>query len=93
VVRASRPRIWNSRAPICNSHAEVLCRNKFLKHVSALPRSYGQRLKFAKVTSPRGLTCHCSHKAGYISSVPQFIFPVVLFLLRQRRGAAGLGEL
>jgi hypothetical protein len=46
----------------------------------------------AEGTSPRGLTCHCADKAGYIYYAPLHICRVVLLLLRQRRGA-GLVEL
>jgi hypothetical protein len=50
------------------------------------------RLELVEGTSPRGLTCHCTDKAGNIYSVPLQICRVALLLLRQRRGA-GLGEL
>jgi hypothetical protein len=66
---------------------------QLLKHASAPPRSYDQRLELAEVASPRRLTCQCSHKAGNIESFPLQICRVVLFLLQQRRGAAGHGEL
>jgi hypothetical protein len=36
---------------------------------------------------------HCTDKAGFIYSAPLFICRVALLLLRQRRGAVGLGEL
>jgi len=66
------------------------------KHASAVahpPRSDGQRLELVKGVSPRGLTHHCTDKAGRIHSSPLYICQAFLFLLRQRRGAAGLGEL
>jgi hypothetical protein len=66
---------------------------KLLKHASAPLRSFGQRLEIAEGTSPRRLNCHCPHKAGNIYSIPLHICRVVLLLLRQCRGAAGLGEL
>jgi hypothetical protein len=44
-------------------------------------------------TSPRGLTFHCTDKAGNIFSAPLEIFRDVLLLRRLRRGTAGLGEL
>ena len=59
-------------------------------------------VKVVPTLSPRGLTYLCTEKAGYINSAPLYICRVVLFLLRQRRGAglvfgkrrgAGLGEL
>jgi hypothetical protein len=53
---------------------------------------YGQQLELAEGISPRGLTYHCTENAGYINSAPLYICRVVLFLLRQRRGAC-LGEL
>jgi hypothetical protein len=62
-----------------------------LKDTPAPPRSYGRRLKLAEGTSPRGLTCYCTDKAGNICSSPQQICQVVLLLLRQRHGAAGSG--
>jgi hypothetical protein len=34
------------------------------------PKSYGHRLKLVEGTSPRGLTYHCTDKAGYIYSSP-----------------------
>ena len=67
------------------------CRRGF-KNASAPPHSYGQRLELVEGTSPRELTCHCSHKAGNIYSSPLYICRAVLLLLRQHRGAAGLGE-
>jgi hypothetical protein len=59
----------------------------------AAPQSYGQRLGLVEGTSPRGLSYHCADEAGSIYSAPLHICQVVLLLLRQRRGAAGLGEL
>jgi len=70
---------------------EITAEEKHLKKASALPRSYGQRPELAGGISPRGLTCHCLYKAGHIYSAPMLICRVVL-LLRQRRGAACLGE-
>jgi hypothetical protein len=52
-----------------------------LKHGSAPPRSFGQRLELVEGTSPRGLTYHCTNKAGNICSVPLYICRVVLLLL------------
>ena len=40
-----------------------------MKPASAPPRSYGHRFELAEGISPRGLTCHCAHRALY------FIFP------------------
>ena len=62
-----------------------------LKHVTAPPRNYGQRLELAEGTSPRGLPCHCTDKAGNMYSAPLYICRVVFLLLRQRCGAAGNG--
>jgi hypothetical protein len=64
-----------------------------LKHVSAPPRSYGQRLELAEGTSPQKVTYHCLNTTGSIYYIPLCICRVPFFLLRQRRGAAGLGEL
>ena len=78
------------------AHLEVLCRRRQrYKNASVLerpPHSYGHRQKLVKGTSPRGLTCHCADKAGYIYFSSLHICRGVLLLLRQRRGA-GLGEL
>jgi hypothetical protein len=60
-----------------------------LKDALAPPRSFYQRFELVEGTSPRGLPCQCTDKAGNIYSVPVYIFRVVLLLLRQRRGAAG----
>jgi hypothetical protein len=77
-------------------HAQFFCRRRQRhKHgcvVERPPKSYGQRLKLVEGSSPRGLTCHYTDKAGYIYSAPLYICRVVLLLLEQRRGA-GLGEL
>jgi hypothetical protein len=59
----------------------------------APPRSYGQRHQLVAGTSPRGKTCHSSHNVCFVYSAPLKICRVVLLLPRQRRGAAGLGEL
>jgi hypothetical protein len=70
-------------------------RRQRYKHASVLerpPQSYGQRLELTEGSSPRGLTCHYTDKAGYIYSAPLYNCRVVLLLLRQRRGA-GFGEL
>jgi hypothetical protein len=52
-----------------------------LKDAPAPPRIYGQRLELDEGTSPRGLPCHCTDKAGSIYSTPQYICRVALFLL------------
>jgi hypothetical protein len=78
------------------AHAEVLCRRRQrYKNASVLerpPQGYSHRLKLAEGTSLRGLTCHCTNKAGYIYSSSLQICQVALLLLRERR-SAGLGEL
>jgi hypothetical protein len=78
------------------AHAEVLCcRRQRYKNVSVTERPqqcYGQQLELAESISPRGLAYQFTESAGYINSAPLYICRVVLFLLRQRRGA-GLGEL
>jgi hypothetical protein len=66
---------------------------QLLKHSSAPLRNYDQQLELAEGASPRGLTLHCLHKAGYFYSIPQLICRDIFLLLRHRRGAAGLGEL
>jgi hypothetical protein len=54
------------------THAEILCRRRQrYKHALVLerpPRSYGHRKTLVEGTSPRGLTYHCTDKAGYIKS-------------------------
>jgi len=83
-------------AGLPEAYAEVFCLNcQRYKHASVLerpPQGYGHRQKLAEGTSPRGLTCHCTDKAGYIYSSSLQIRRVVLLLLRQRCGA-GLSEL
>jgi hypothetical protein len=66
----------DAAAPL--SHAVV-------KHASVLerpPQSDGQRQVLVEGKSPRGLTYHCTDKAGYIYSSPLLICRVVLLLLR-----------
>ena len=48
--------------------------------------------KLVEGTPPRGLTFHCTDKAGFIYSSSLYICRVVFLLLRKRRGA-GLGKL
>ena len=67
-------------------------RYKYSTVVERSPRSHGQRRELVEGPSPRGLSCPCTDKAGYIYSALLYIFRVVVLLLRQRRGA-GLGEL
>ena len=54
---------------------------------SARSNAPHQQLELVEGISPRGLTYLCTEKAGYINSAPLYICRVVLFLLRQRRGA------
>jgi hypothetical protein len=61
-----------------------------LKGASA-PQNNGQQLEVAEGTSPRGLPCHCTDKAGNIYSDPLHNYRVVLLLLWHRRGAGGNG--
>jgi hypothetical protein len=58
---------------------------------SSPPRSYGQRLELSEGTSPRGLPCYCTDKAGNIYSVPLCICRVDLLMQGQRRGTPGNG--
>jgi hypothetical protein len=44
-------------------------------------QSYGQRPELVEITSPRGITCHCTGKAGNISSVLLYIYRVALLSL------------
>jgi|AntAceMinimDraft_1070359.scaffolds.fasta_scaffold123121_1 hypothetical protein len=78
------------------AHAEVLCRRRqrynYAPVLERPPQRHGNRQKLVEGTLTRGLTCHCTDKAGYICSSAMHICRVVLLLLRQRRGA-GLGEL
>jgi hypothetical protein len=81
-------------APSMPSHGLPRQRQRY-KYVSVVERPqqcYGQQLELVEGISPRGLTIFYTEKAGYINSAPLYCFRVVLFLLRQRRGA-GLGEL
>jgi hypothetical protein len=58
-----------------------------------MPRSYGQRIELVEGTTPRELPRHYSDNAGNVYSALLYICRVVLFLPRQRGGAAcnGLG--
>jgi len=80
-----------SSAALPEAHAEVLCRRRQrYQYVSVVERPQQcshQQLELVEGISPRGLTYLCTEKAGYINSVPLYICRVVLFLLRQRRGA------
>jgi hypothetical protein len=70
-------------------------RRQRYKHGSVVERPqkcYGKELELVEGIQPRGLTYHCTEKAGYISSAPLHNCRVVLFLLRQRNGACH-GEL
>jgi hypothetical protein len=55
--------------------------------------SYGHGLEIAEGIILHRLPFHCTGKAGAVYSAPLRICQVVFLLLRQRRGAAGLGEL
>jgi hypothetical protein len=83
-------------AALPEAHAEVLCRRRQrYKHVSVVERPQqctDQQLELVEGISPQGLNYLGTEKAGYMNSSPLCICRVVLFLLRQRRGA-GLGDL
>jgi len=80
-----------SSAALPEAHAEVLCRRRQrYKCVSVVERPQQcshQQLELVEWISPRVLTYLCTEKAGYLNSAPLYICRVVLFLLRQRRGA------
>jgi hypothetical protein len=63
---------------------------QLLKHSSASPRRFDQRLELFKGTSPREPKCQIK---PLIFTLLLQTFRVVLLLLRQRRDSSGLGEL
>ena len=62
-------------------------RYKYVSVVERPQQCSHQQLELVEGISPRGLTYLCIEKARYINSAPLYICRVVLFLLRQRRGA------
>ena len=96
---ADRAGAIHAIAPSMPKRAEFFRRRRQrYKHASVVerpPQSFGHRPELAEGPPPRGLTSHCANeavKAIYAYSAPLYMCRVVLFLLRQRRGA-GLGEL
>jgi hypothetical protein len=81
------------RPPSLPQAQAALQRFKHALVVASPPRSSGQQIKLSEGTSPRAIPCRCTDKVGNVCSIPLYICRVVLLLLRQRRGATGLGEL
>jgi hypothetical protein len=55
---------------------------KYVSVVESPKKFYDQQLELVEGIPQRGLTYHCTEKAGYIGSAPLYICQVVPFLLR-----------